>query len=289
MTDCDQIVKTFHYAGHTLTWEEHSPGQHTLIFLNGYSASRLSWSSYLPHFAPLGRCVTLDLPGHFPAQAPADYDRLTQDLLLDLEANAIRHICPTGSITLIGHSTGGLVALGVARCFPNQVKRVISIDGVIWGPLTGLLGFAHFLLRHHLYPVFWALWRYTQIAPWAMVHGVSFYVRRQLDHWRNPVAWQVCRESHPWYRQQRLMSLAALLKMLEGCDIRPLIKDLPIPILAITGEHDPIVPRQQAQWLAHQLPRLNLHIFSGAGHVPQIEMAEACLHTMLDWLQAHPV
>jgi len=282
-------MNTIQHAGHTLTWEEHSTGQHTLIFLNGYSASRRSWLQVLPYFAPLGRCVTLDLPGHFPAQAPAAYDRLTQDQLLDLETNAVRQISSEGSVTLIGHSTGGLVALGVAARLPDQVKRVISINGVVWGPLTGLLGFAHFLLRHRLYPVFWALWRYTQVAPWAMMYGVSYYVHQQRAHWRNTIAWQLCHESHPWYRQQRLMNLAALLRMLEECDIRPLIKDLPIPVLAITSDHDPVVPRQQAQWLAHNLPHANLRIFGHTGHAPQIEMSDDCLHLMLDWLQDHPI
>ena len=282
-------MNTIQHAGHTLTWEEHSEGQHTLIFLNGYSASRRSWSTLLPDFAPFGRCITLDLPGHFPAQSPDGYNRLTQDQLLDLETNAIQQICPTGSITLIGHSTGGLVALGAAARLPDQIKRVISIDGVIWGPLTGLLGFAHFLLRNRLYPVFWALWRYTQIAPWAMMTGVSFYVRRQNDHYRNPLAWQLCYESYPWYRRQQLANLAALLKMLEVCDIRPLIKDLAVPVLALTGDRDPVVPRQQAQWLAHNLPRANLRIFGNTGHAPQIELPEDCLHIMLDWLQTHPV
>jgi pimeloyl-ACP methyl ester carboxylesterase len=150
----------------------------------------------LPQLSPLGRCVTLDLPGHFPAHAPEDYDCLTQVLLLDLETNAVRQICPTGSITLIGHSTGGLAALDIAARLP-QVKRVISIVGVIWGPLTSLLGFAHFLLRHRLYPVFWALWRYTQLAPWTMMYGVTYYVQDTRAHWRNPLAWQMCRESHP--------------------------------------------------------------------------------------------
>jgi len=281
-------MNTIQHTGHTLTWEEHNPGDHTLIFLHGYSASRRSWSQVLPHFAPLGRCVTLDLPGHFPAQAPDDYDCLTQEQLLDLETNAVQQICPTGSITLIGHSTGGLVALGVASRLPDQVTRVISVDGVVWGPLTGLLGFAHFLLRRNLYPVFWALWRYTQLSPWAMMYGVSYYVHRQIDHYRNPLAWQLCYESHPWYRQQRLMSLAALLRMLEVCDIRPLITDLPTPVLALTGDRDPVVPREQAQWLAHNLPRANLRIFGDTGHAPQIEMADDCLRIMLDWLQAHP-
>jgi pimeloyl-ACP methyl ester carboxylesterase len=282
-------MNTIQYDGHTLTWEEHSTGQHTLIFLNGYSASRPSWSPCWPYFTPFGRCVTLDLPGHYPARTPDSYACLTQDLLLDLETNAVQRICPNGSITLIGHSTGGLVALGVASRLPEQVRRVISIDGVVWGPLTGLLGFAQFLLRHRLYLVFWILWRYTQIAPWAMVHGVSFYVHHQIDHWRNPIVWQLCREVHPWYRRQRLMNLAALLRMLEVCDIRPLIKDLPMPVLAITGDRDPVVPRQQAQWLAHNLPQVNLRILGNTGHAPQIEMADDCLRLMLDWLQDHPV
>ncbi len=281
-------MNTVRYAGHTLTWEDHSQGPHTFIFLNGYSASRRSWSSLLPHFAPLGRCVTLDLPGHYPAQSPADYDRLEQGLLLDLETNAVQHICPTGSITLIGHSTGGLAALGVAARLP-QVKRVISIDGVVWGPLTGLLGFAHFLLRHHLYAVFWLLWRYTQIAPWAMMQGVSFYVWRRRAHWRNAGAWQLCRESHPWYRQQPLMDLAALLKMLEVCDVRPLACTLTQPVLALTGDHDPVVPPAQAQWLAHHLPQATLRVFENVGHAPQIEAAEQCLQVMLNWLNDHPV
>lgn len=282
-------MNIFEQAGHTLTWEEHSQGEHTFVLLHGYSASRRSWAWLLPQLSSLGRCVTLDLPGHFPAQAPSDYTTLTQDLLIDLETNAVRQICPGGSITLIGHSTGGLVALGIAAHLPDQVKRVISIDGVIWGPLTGLLGLAHFLLRNRLYPVFWALWRYTQISPWAMVHGVSFYVRQQTRHWRNPMVWQMCYEAHSWYRQQRLINLAALLRMLEVCDIRPLIKDLPTPVLALTGDRDPVVPRQQSQWVAHNLPRANLFLFGNTGHCPQIEEADDCLRLMLDWLQTHPV
>ena len=282
-------MNTFEQAGHTLTWEEHSRGEHTFILLHGYSASRRSWSWLLPQLSPLGRCVTLDLPGHFPAQSPSDYTTLTQDLLLDLETNAVRQICPTGSITLIGHSTGGLAALGVAAHLPNQVKRVISIDGVIWGPLTGLLGFAHLLLRHQLYPVFWALWRYTQLAPWVMMYGLTFYVQDTRAHWRNPLAWEMCRESHPWYQQQRLMSLAALLRMLEVCDIRPLIKGLPTPTLVLAGDRDPVVPRQQAQWVAHNLPRANLRLLGNTGHCPQIEEVDDCVQIMLNWLQTHPI
>ena len=69
-------MNSFHYQGHTLTWDEHSTGEHTFIFIHGYSASRQSWEPLLHYFIPLGRCVTLDLPGHGYAQTPADYNHL---------------------------------------------------------------------------------------------------------------------------------------------------------------------------------------------------------------------
>lgn len=65
-------------------------------------------------------------------------------------------------------------------------------------------------------------------------------------------------------------------------------RNLPIPVLVITGEHDPIVPRAQAQWLAHNLPQADLSIFGDTGHAPMIEMADDCLHLVLTWLQEHP-
>ncbi|MEI8167322.1 MAG: alpha/beta fold hydrolase [Chloroflexales bacterium] len=107
-------MHTFTHAGHTLTWEEHSPGEHTLIFIHGYSANRTIWLREVRRLACLGRCVTLDLPGHYPAQPPHGYAKLTQEELLDLETRAVKAIIGAGTCTLIGHSTGGLVALGVA-------------------------------------------------------------------------------------------------------------------------------------------------------------------------------
>ena len=94
-------METFVYDGHTLTWEEHSPGEHTLLMLHGWSASRRWWWGLLAPLAGLGRCVTLDLPGHYPAQSPPNF-RLTQEQLIDLETAAVRHICGERDLDLSG-------------------------------------------------------------------------------------------------------------------------------------------------------------------------------------------
>ena len=282
-------MPTVQYLGHTLTWEEHSPGEHTLVFIHGLAASRQGWIPQLGPFMALGRCVTLDLPGHGHAQVPPDYTVLEQEMLLDLQARAVQEIAGGRPVTLIGHSTGGLAALGVAVRLPQVVKRVVSIDGVVWGPLTGLLGTAHWLLGHHLYPAFWALWAFTQIQPWAMMYGLSFYVHDKRTLWRNQAVWELCRLTYPIYRRQRLRNLAILLNALERCDVRPLIDGLEIPVLAIAGAKDPIVPNEQAYWLGEHLPNVEVKVLDNVGHAPQLEAAEAWEQTILDWLAAHRV
>jgi pimeloyl-ACP methyl ester carboxylesterase len=282
-------MPTVQYLGHTLTWEEHSPGEHTLVFIHGFSAARQGWIPLLDPFMALGRCVTLDLPGHGDARVPPDYAVLEQGILFDLQARAVQELSGGQPVTLIGHSTGGLVALGVAARLPRVVKRAVSIDGVVWGPLGGLLGTAHWLLGHYLYPAFWALWAFTQIQPWSMMYGLTSYVHDKRALWRSQAAWEMCRQTYPIYRRQRLRNLAILLNLLEKCDVRPLAAGLEIPVLAIAGAQDPIVPCEQVHWLEEHLPNVEVKVIDGVGHAPQLEAAAVWEQTILDWLAAHRV
>jgi pimeloyl-ACP methyl ester carboxylesterase len=280
-------METFAYDGHILTWEEHSPGEHTLLMLHGWSASRRWWWGLLAPLAGMGRCVTLDLPGHYPAQAPPDF-QLTQAQLIDLETAAVRAVCGERPVTLIGHSTGGLASLGVAARLPGQVRRVICIDGVVWGPLSGALGIAQWALAWHLYPLFWASWGASQLADWTMMGGLALYVADKLAHWRNPVAWEGCRLGWPWYRRTSLFNLAVVLRLLAACDIRPLATTLPMPVLAITGDHDPLVPPEQSRWLADHLPCADLVVLEKVGHMPHLEALATLEKAITSWLAEHP-
>lgn len=281
-------MDTFEYAGHTLTWEVHSPGTHTFVFLHGLYGSRSMWLAMVEHLAELGRCVTLDLPGHYPAQAPPHYRSLSQEELIDLEVQAIRHICGDQPVTLIGHSTGGLVALAVAARLP-QVRRVISVNGVVWGPLTGVLGLCQWLLRHRLFVICWVLWRISQLSPRQMLRGARFYVADFRTFTRSATALRVCNDWYRDYRQQSPANWAILLRMLENCDIRPLIRGLALPVLAITGVHDPVVPPEQSHWIDNHLPHATLRVFQNAGHAPQIEKPAEWEGIVREWLAHHPV
>jgi pimeloyl-ACP methyl ester carboxylesterase len=284
------MIQHVHHLGHTLTWEEHSPGEHTFIFIHGYSANRAIWAREVAALSHLGRCVTLDLPGHFPAQAPPGYRSLTQADLIALELRAIEAIAGQGTCTIIGHSTGGLVALAAAARLPGRIRRVVCLSPVVWGPLTGVLGLYQRLLpRPGGYAAYWLnYWltqrsrRYIQLAIGAAYSG---------DPWaylRNPVAAEAVRRWHPTYASSSISSMATLLLTLRRCDVRAEATRVRCPVLVIAGAADPVVPVAQARWLAEHLPEVELRALLGVGHLPQWEAAETVERVMRRWLAAHP-
>jgi pimeloyl-ACP methyl ester carboxylesterase len=283
------IMQMFEYAGHTLTWEIHSPGEHTFIFLHGLYGARAMWPATIEGLRDLGRCVTLDLPGHYPAQVPSDYARLSQEFLIEIELEAIKHICGDGPVTIIGHSTGGLVALGVAARLSQQVRRVICIDGVVWGPLIGIIGTCQWMLRRRLSPLCRLLWWVSQRSSWLMFQAARSYVHDFRRFARNPTALRICRDWYPDYRRQSPANWAILLRMLESCDMRPLLRGVATPVLAITGANDPVVPPEQAHWLDNHLPNATLRVFQNTGHAPQIEQPDEWKGIVREWLARHPV
>lgn len=284
------MIQQVHHAGHTLTWEEHSPGEHTLIFIHGYSANRAIWAREVERLGHLGRCVTLDLPGHYPAEAPPGYRRLTQEELLALELRAIAAIIDDGLCTLIGHSTGGLVALAAAARLPAQVRRVIALAPVVWGPLTGALGLYQRLLpQPGGYATYWLNYWLTQRSRRFIQHGIAAaYSGNARAYRRNPVAAEAVRRWHATYARSHIRHLATLLLALRCCDIRAEVARIRCPVLVIAGVDDPVVPVAQARWLAEHLADVELRTLPGVGHLPQWEAAATVEQVILRWMAVHP-
>jgi pimeloyl-ACP methyl ester carboxylesterase len=66
---------------------------------------------------------------------------------VDLLAEAIRQLVGDRPVTLVGHSTGGFAALGLAANRPDMARRVVSIAGFGHGRWTGALGFCQRAVR----------------------------------------------------------------------------------------------------------------------------------------------
>lgn len=114
-----------HYA----EWGE--PGHDALILVHGIRDQSRSWDFFVGALLaqtdhPL-HVVALDLRGHGDSQwSTPERGYRHEDFILDL-AGLSRHL-NKDSLTLIGHSLGGNMAMLFAGCFPAQVKQLVLIE-----------------------------------------------------------------------------------------------------------------------------------------------------------------
>lgn len=58
----------------------------------------------------------------------------------------------------------------------------------------------------------------------------------------------------------------------------------PAPTLVVWGTHDRVNRPSGGAWLAHTMPRCDLHLFARTGHWAQYEQAPRFNRLLLDWL-----
>ncbi|HXG52903.1 MAG TPA: alpha/beta hydrolase [candidate division Zixibacteria bacterium] len=132
------VDRFFHNDGlrlHYLEWGD--PSGRTVVFVHGIRDQGRSWERFLEALlargCAIGHAVALDLRGHGDSDWP-DRNRGYQheDFLADL-AGLLRHL-DKESVTIIGHSLGGSMALLYAGAFPAKVERMVLLESL--GPFA---------------------------------------------------------------------------------------------------------------------------------------------------------
>lgn len=114
-----------------------------ILFVHGYLDNANSFVPILPFFKSYD-CVAIDLAGHGrSSHRSADAHYHLSDYVYDLYC--IVNESNWSTITLVGHSLGGIVSTMFAACFPELVNRLILIESL--GPLTEKENTSVFQLR----------------------------------------------------------------------------------------------------------------------------------------------
>ncbi len=100
-----------------------------LVALHGVRDHARSWDAIAAAF-PDRRIVAPDLRGHGDSAWAGFYP--TEGFLIDLAA--LVETMRLASFDLIGHSLGGNIALRYAALYPEQVRRVVAIEGLSHSP-----------------------------------------------------------------------------------------------------------------------------------------------------------
>ena len=116
--------------GVALYYEEHGEGV-PILGLHGTPGSAALWAGAAVALSNHGRCIFFDRRGfHRSALVPPPS---TLDLIQHVDdAAALLAALHAGPAVVIGPGTGGLIALGLARHFPDKVKALVLLEPALF-------------------------------------------------------------------------------------------------------------------------------------------------------------
>lgn len=219
-----------------------------VVLLHGWTLDRRMWVPQVVALADRFRVVAIDRRGFGQSGAPGDLDREWQD---------IGAIVGDARFALVGLSQGAAVALDFARRCPDNLAALV-LAGT---PLHGVAGIAadDENLPRDLYA--------AQVA--------SGGLAEMKAHWRAHRLVQVSADGRAL--------LDPMLADYEGRDLRSGrhamrfaasdLAGLPMPVLALTGEHDSGFRRSGSALIGATAPRGESALLSGAGHLCNLDDA----------------
>ncbi|MBW4983631.1 alpha/beta hydrolase [Mameliella sp. CS4] len=249
-----------------------------LVFLPGLFMTCEAWLPLCRDMG-LGNRLLLDLPGHGPNE---DAETVTQDLAsgkwLDTMLERIAAFSGGRPVHLVGHSSGGLVSLLLARRAQDLVRSLVLVGAPVTGhrDLPRDIGAA--ILSHDLagrlsLPMMWRLGLATRgnferalatVLPRRAAADVPDEMRLALQH-RDPEA---IRQFGKWVLDQ---------------DITGHMTEITQPCLAVIGRQDTVVPPHHQIKLLRRLPQAQARLVPG-GHLPFMEHPRTFARALRGWL-----
>ena len=251
-----------------------------LVMLHGFAATNINWRRWRAELAKHFQVHEIELKGHGRASAPPDGRYSAKDNAA-LVVEYIRSV-EAEDVVLVGHSMGGGVALLAALTLleddPGLLRAMVSMAGAAYPqPLPPFIAFARkkFIAR--------LLFRVLpkrlliKIILRHIVVDSNVIDQAQIDGYALPLM-----RRPTWEAILETASQLIPPDMIELCDRFP---EIDVPVLALWGRHDRVVPLSVGERLAAELPDTRLVVLEDCGHIPTEEKPEESLEAVLGFLQ----
>ena len=274
-------LKNLDLHGERVVYVDEGSGE-VLLLLHGMAGSSQTWRSVIKPLSRRFRVIAPDLPGHGESTKPrSDYSLgafavLLRDLLDELGVTRA---------TIIGHSLGGGVAMQFLYQHPDYAQRLILIGSGGLGPDVGLtLRLLSAPGAELIMPI---------IAPrqvltagdrvWSWLRKAGIEAPRGEEIWRSYSTF-----SDAPTRQAFLRTLRSVVDY-RGQAVSALNRlntKTELPIMAIWGEKDAIIPVKHAYAAQQARPDIRLEVLAGVGHFPQVERSAEVVELIEDFIAA---
>lgn len=254
----------------------------TVVFVHGFcmcmGAFHFQRARLEEEWGDQVRMVFYDQRGHGQSgRAPIETYNMEQ-LGRDLEA-VLKVTVPRGPVVLVGHSMGGMAVLSHARQFPADYgSRVVGValistaaEGVTRSPLGEILK------NPALEAVRFAA-RYTPklvLRGRGLARSIVRPILRTASYGDEKISPAVVAYSEKMIHDTPIDTMVELLHALEVHDESEALTVLAkVPTLVACGDRDLLTQVGHSREMAVALPKCELVIVSGAGHLVQLEQPE---------------
>jgi pimeloyl-ACP methyl ester carboxylesterase len=244
-----------------------------LVLISGLGYSMWQWHKMVPFLAKPFQVITFDNRGVGQSDKPAGpytAQMLAADTVGLLDALGIE------KAIIMGHSMGGFIAQALALDFPQRVDKLILCSTSFGGP-------RHVPVTPEAMKVLTdvnsdALTRFKNGLVVSTAPGWAEANPQTIQEWTE---WRLANPIEPAHYQSQLAVGLALLP--ESAAFEDKLPRLNIPTLILFGEHDQVVPPENATLLSKKIANSKVVILPNAGHFFPIEIPEAAARAVIDF------
>ena len=250
--------------GSKIVYDETGLGAAALVMIHGYTGGRWYYENEVNTFSAQWRCIAPDLVGHGESDKPLDRDYCVERYARDV--SDIADALGLESFVLIGHSMGGMVAQRFALDH-NEKGRCVGMVLISTSSELPLRDMIAASLREEIGRYERGEWSYNENLQRSLAKSAW------SDRYADEHPEQVERAYEETLRVPEIVRMKLMLAMAEKFDVASRVKDIRIPTLVCVGSQDML--RDGSKKLAENIPGAKFRVFEGAGHMINIEAAEA--------------
>ncbi len=255
-----------------LYYETHGTGD-PLILISGFAAGAWLWFNQINDLAKYFQVITFDPRGvsrsKFIGKTSVSISQMADDLAELLDELEIE------KASVLGTSFGGFVAQEFALRFPERLNKLILVCTSFGG-------------KNHVLPN-----NFEVLTAFAATENLNSAER--IRKFMIPAFTKDFAEKHfavieqtCLLREQNEVPAKVYLQQLHSAtifDLESQVSQISAQTLILTGDHDQVVPMQNAVNLSNLIPQARLEIVENSGHLFFIEQAEKFNEIVTDFLK----
>jgi pimeloyl-ACP methyl ester carboxylesterase len=268
--------------GHELSFVDSGSGP-VVLFIHGILGSQKQWSHLVDRIDDENRVLVPDLFGHGDSAKPVG------DYSLGAHAATLRDLLDhlgIESVTLVGHSLGGGIAMQFLYLFPERVQRLVLVAS------GGLGREVNAILRSATLPLAEQVLRVAASTPvlsrlealGSGLHKVGWRPGADLS-----AVWHGFTSLGDGESRRAFLATTRAVIDIGGQSISAhdhLGSVDPIPTLIVWGSKDRMIPAWHALSAQRSLPHCRVELFEGAGHFPHLDDPERFTRVLREFISS---